>query len=189
MAAASLAFPLLARCERPRTASFSASSDQPGRFAQGPEEKQGLFGLTEGFISLRKGRDTFIIGGGVTGAAAPLAEPILPCLGSHLGVFTLRTRGISEKSEETAHFVKRNEVSGANYASNPLGPRLEAKKGRFLRSGIPEWWRDYASKPFANFSFLDFENKKAPRAAWRLRALFIFWVRDCGAVQDLERRG
>jgi hypothetical protein len=97
--------------------------------------------------------------------------------------------GFRKKAKKRRILRSGIEVSGANYASNPLGLRPEAKKGRFLRSGIPEWWRDYASKPFANFSFLDFENKKAPRAAWRLRALFIFWVRDYGAVQDLERRG
>src|SRR5215475_9431104 len=41
---ASLALPSLARCERPTHAAFSASSDQPGRFAQGPEEKCGIRG-------------------------------------------------------------------------------------------------------------------------------------------------
>src|SRR5882724_9588188 len=44
IASASLALPSLARCERPRQARSSAASDQPGRFAQGPEEKWGMRG-------------------------------------------------------------------------------------------------------------------------------------------------
>src|SRR5690606_6029343 len=38
----------LARCERPTRAPASASTVQPGRFAQGPEEKLGLAGRTSG---------------------------------------------------------------------------------------------------------------------------------------------
>jgi len=38
----------LARCERPSAAFTSASSDQPGRFAQGPEEKLGFAGRIAG---------------------------------------------------------------------------------------------------------------------------------------------
>src|SRR6478609_11160007 len=49
MACLSLLLPTLARCERPSGASESASSDQPGRFEQGPEEKWVLFGRTSGF--------------------------------------------------------------------------------------------------------------------------------------------
>ena len=56
MTSASLGLPTLARCERPRAASFKASRLQPGRFAQGPEEKQGFLGLWVGFIS-RRGRE------------------------------------------------------------------------------------------------------------------------------------
>ncbi len=41
-----------ARCERPSSAPESASSDQPGRFAQGPEEKCGRRGRTLGFIAV-----------------------------------------------------------------------------------------------------------------------------------------
>ena len=37
-----------ARCERPGENPFSASRDQPGRFAQGPDEKQGFFGFVVG---------------------------------------------------------------------------------------------------------------------------------------------
>ena len=42
--------PILARWERPVAAPLRASSDQPGRLAQGPDEKQGLLGRVEGFI-------------------------------------------------------------------------------------------------------------------------------------------
>ena len=38
------------RWERPSSAASSVESDHPGRFAQGPEEKQGLAGLRIGFI-------------------------------------------------------------------------------------------------------------------------------------------
>ena len=50
MTSASFALPSLERCDRPTAASFSASMVQPGRFAHGPDEKQGLFGLDDGFI-------------------------------------------------------------------------------------------------------------------------------------------
>src|SRR5579871_3121263 len=46
---ASLALPAFERWERPRQAAFSASSDQPGRLAQGPEEKYGRSGRFVGF--------------------------------------------------------------------------------------------------------------------------------------------
>ncbi len=42
---ASFALPILARCERPSAAPCRASRDQPGRLAQGPDEKQGLLGF------------------------------------------------------------------------------------------------------------------------------------------------
>ena len=42
---ASLFLPILARCDRPSAASLSASKFQPGRLAQGPEEKQGFLGV------------------------------------------------------------------------------------------------------------------------------------------------
>jgi hypothetical protein len=39
----------LARCDRPTNAPFKASSDQPGRFAQGPDENCARAGRTDGF--------------------------------------------------------------------------------------------------------------------------------------------
>src|SRR5262245_61989305 len=42
------ALPSLARCERPRNALFRFSRDQPGRLAQGPEEKLRLTGFCAG---------------------------------------------------------------------------------------------------------------------------------------------
>src|SRR5690606_34981010 len=42
----------LARCERPTSAPDSASTVQPGRFAQGPEEKLGLAGRTAGLAAV-----------------------------------------------------------------------------------------------------------------------------------------
>src|SRR5260370_39368829 len=45
------ALPAAERCERPRQASWSAWSDQPGRLAQGPEEKWGDCGRSDGFIA------------------------------------------------------------------------------------------------------------------------------------------
>jgi hypothetical protein len=48
----SRAKPTPERCERPTSAASSAAGDHPGRFAQGPEEKQGLAGRRVGFIKL-----------------------------------------------------------------------------------------------------------------------------------------
>src|SRR6266478_3274392 len=45
------ALPAAERCERPRQESWSAWSDQPGRLAQGPEEKWGDCGRSEGFMA------------------------------------------------------------------------------------------------------------------------------------------
>ncbi len=66
MTSFSLALPGFERCDRPTSAEASTSGDQPGRLAQGPEEKQGLFGRTFGrgcvgigleLPSLQMGRD------------------------------------------------------------------------------------------------------------------------------------
>jgi hypothetical protein len=43
----------LERWERPTSAGDNAAGDQPGRFAQGPEEKHGLAGRRVGFIGDR----------------------------------------------------------------------------------------------------------------------------------------
>src|SRR5262249_35240012 len=48
MARLSFALPILARCERPSAASVSAWRLQPGRLAQGPDEKCGVAGRTAG---------------------------------------------------------------------------------------------------------------------------------------------
>src|SRR3954451_8973505 len=48
MARLSFALPPSARCERPRNASLRAWSVQPGRLAQGPDEKYGAEGRTVG---------------------------------------------------------------------------------------------------------------------------------------------
>src|SRR4029079_14733839 len=50
MARLSFAWPSFERCERPRTASVRAWRLQPGRLAQGPDEKCGLAGRRPGFI-------------------------------------------------------------------------------------------------------------------------------------------
>src|SRR6185437_11053476 len=50
MARLSFALPIFDRCERPRTASVRACRLQPGRLAQGPEEKCGTTGRTPGFV-------------------------------------------------------------------------------------------------------------------------------------------
>jgi hypothetical protein len=42
----------LARCERPRAASVRACRLQPGRLAQGPDEKCGMAGRTPGFVAV-----------------------------------------------------------------------------------------------------------------------------------------
>ena len=47
---ASFALPGFERCERPSTASLSASVLQPGRFAHGPEEKKGRSGRRVGRV-------------------------------------------------------------------------------------------------------------------------------------------
>ena len=48
----SFALPIFERCERPRSASVSAERLQPGRLAQGPEEKCGMSGRTVGIALL-----------------------------------------------------------------------------------------------------------------------------------------
>src|SRR5690242_1572665 len=50
MASLSLALPGLERCERPSSAPLRASGVQPGRLAQGPDEKKGRAGRTAGII-------------------------------------------------------------------------------------------------------------------------------------------
>src|SRR4029078_7863085 len=50
MARLSFALPALARCERPRNASVRACRLQPGRLAQGPDEKCGVTGRTPGLV-------------------------------------------------------------------------------------------------------------------------------------------
>src|SRR5262245_47377028 len=52
IASLSLALPGLARCERPRAASFNASVVQPGRFLVGPEENRGSAGRTAGLAGV-----------------------------------------------------------------------------------------------------------------------------------------
>src|SRR5262245_61082141 len=48
MARLSFALPIFDRCERPRTGSVRVCRLQPGRLAQGPEEKCGTIGRTAG---------------------------------------------------------------------------------------------------------------------------------------------
>src|SRR5580658_1194809 len=48
MARLSFALPGFERCERPRKAPLRACKLQPGRLAQGPDEKCGTFGRTVG---------------------------------------------------------------------------------------------------------------------------------------------
>src|SRR5262245_25999917 len=50
MARLSFALPTLARCERPSAASVRVCRLQPGRLAQGPDEKCGVTGRTPGFV-------------------------------------------------------------------------------------------------------------------------------------------
>src|ERR1700759_2256772 len=50
MASFSFALPGLERCERPSSASESACGVQPGRLAQGPDEKKGRAGRTAGIL-------------------------------------------------------------------------------------------------------------------------------------------
>lgn len=50
MAALSLSLPILARCERPSAASERALRVQPGRLAQGPDEKCGTRGRAAGAV-------------------------------------------------------------------------------------------------------------------------------------------
>src|ERR1035437_6450170 len=52
MASFSFALPTLARCERPSGASWRFCRDQPGRLAQGPEEKFALTGRAPGAVTL-----------------------------------------------------------------------------------------------------------------------------------------
>src|SRR4249919_80924 len=49
MVSASLALPIVPRCERPSAEMSSFWGAQPGGLAQGPDEKYGLVGLMAGF--------------------------------------------------------------------------------------------------------------------------------------------
>src|SRR6266567_255512 len=51
MISTSRARPTRERCDRPSSASSSTAGDQPGRLAQGPDEKHGLAGRRVGFIA------------------------------------------------------------------------------------------------------------------------------------------
>ena len=51
IASFSLALPTTARCDRPKGASASMSSENPGILAQGPEEKRAFAGRTAGFVT------------------------------------------------------------------------------------------------------------------------------------------
>ena len=48
MTSLSFALPPAARCDRPVQASARTDGDQPGRFAQGPEENKARFGFLSG---------------------------------------------------------------------------------------------------------------------------------------------
>jgi len=50
MASCNFALPKTERCERPSAPSFKQSTLQPGRFAQGPEEKLAQLGLVVGLF-------------------------------------------------------------------------------------------------------------------------------------------
>src|SRR5262249_32705177 len=50
MTSASRATPGFERCDRPSSAFDSTACDQPGRLAQGPDEKHGLAGRRVGFV-------------------------------------------------------------------------------------------------------------------------------------------
>src|SRR5262249_42258290 len=52
MARLSFALPDFERCERPSTASVRACRFQPGRLAQGPEEKCGTVGRVAGILAI-----------------------------------------------------------------------------------------------------------------------------------------
>src|SRR5262249_36142683 len=52
MASFNLSRPSAERCDRPTRALPSAFGRQPGRFAHGPDEKNGLSGLVSGFKDL-----------------------------------------------------------------------------------------------------------------------------------------
>src|SRR5690606_29703638 len=73
MARASFSLPILARCERPRRAPFNPSTVQPGRFAQGPEEKLGLAGRRPGLESVVMLFLSFQIARPSVGRGGPLA--------------------------------------------------------------------------------------------------------------------
>ena len=63
MTSFSLALPSDDRCDRPTRASENMSGDQPGRFAQGPDENAGLCGLFAGFIWLFLPEELQSVGG------------------------------------------------------------------------------------------------------------------------------
>ena len=66
MASFSCAFSGAARCERPRCARAATSAiDQPGRFGQGPEEKEGCAGDTCGFGGRAELMDCLHVGASV----------------------------------------------------------------------------------------------------------------------------
>jgi hypothetical protein len=50
----------LARCERPNVSLRKLLTFHPGRFAQGPEEKFGLFGFFIGLFIIIKNRHDFV---------------------------------------------------------------------------------------------------------------------------------
>src|SRR4029077_1505905 len=71
MARLSFALPILDRCERPRTASVRACRLQPGRLAQGPDEKCGVTGRTPGGCAMAL---SFQIESSSVGRSVPRSE-------------------------------------------------------------------------------------------------------------------
>ncbi len=74
MTSFSFAFPGPDRWDRPTNASFSASGLQPGRLAQGPEEKLGFAGRVSGFWvtgGVSKDRQGGIVDDGCRGVRPP----------------------------------------------------------------------------------------------------------------------
>src|SRR4051812_25318179 len=126
MASFSLALPGLERWERPTSAPLRASGVQPGRLAQGPDEKKGRAGRTAGLLPW-------------------LATSLIPFIPSRMiaprwgGVARRRYRGAGAPRQRGIHhgnaqgfpgvFTKAEKIMGIIWLPSRL-PLLHAAAGR-----------------------------------------------------------
>src|SRR5579872_3867906 len=122
--------PSLDRCDRPTAASFRTSGVQPGRLAQGPDEKSGRAGRRFGFIALSLAEE--LRSGGGAWPAAPIS-----------GAITAVNVQLSATNEAVAAISSRHEGLAMVNGQTDGSRRLNIGCGL---TPTPDW-RDYDNSP------------------------------------------